>query len=180
MSSLWALPARFHNAAQLFSSKLKVLRRGLKLWSKSLSNLSQLISNSSWVLALLDGLEDQRPLCLVERNFRRILKAHLLKLLEAKRTYWKQRATIRWVQFGDENSKFFQSIASSTFRRNHIAHLYLDDGSCISDHAQKAAILWTSFKARLGVSEVNDMHFNLDSLVSPVDSNLLANLDRLF
>lgn len=126
---------------------------------------------------MLDGLEDQRPLCLVERNFRRILKAHLLKLLEAKRIYWKQRATIRWVKFGD---KFFQSIASSTFRRNYIAHLYLDDGSCIFDHAQKAATLWASFKARLGVFEVNNMHFNLDSLVSSVDSDILANLDRVF
>lgn len=124
VSSLWKVHSRYLNAAQLISSKFKVLRRGLKFWSKSLSNLSQLISNSSWVLALIDGLEDQRPLCLVERNFRRILKTHLLKLLEAKRIYWKQRATIRWVKFGDENSKFFQSIASSSFRRNSIAHLF--------------------------------------------------------
>lgn len=177
VSSLWNLPYHQHNAAQAISYKFKVLRRGLKLWSKHLSNLSNLISNSSWVLALFDGLEDQRPLYLVERNFRRILITHLMKLLQAKRIYWKQRATIHWAQFGDENLKFFQSIASSTFRRNYIAHLYLDDGSCISGHAQKEGVLWNSFKARLGVSEVKDMHFNLESLVSPADSDILANLD---
>lgn len=73
VASLWSCHPRFNNVAQILTFKLKLLRRGLKLWSKKLSNLSRLIENTSWVLALLDELEDQRPLCLVERNFRRIL-----------------------------------------------------------------------------------------------------------
>jgi hypothetical protein len=73
------------------SGKLKVLRRGLKAWSQELSKLNKLINNSSYVLALLDGLEEQRTLSLIERNFRQLLKSHLLDLLEAKRVYWKQR-----------------------------------------------------------------------------------------
>jgi hypothetical protein len=50
--------------------------------------------------ALLDGLEDQRPVDRIEFNFRKLVKKHLAALLEAKRIYWKQRATIRWVKFG--------------------------------------------------------------------------------
>jgi hypothetical protein len=84
------------------SGKLKVLRRGLKAWSQELSKLNKLINNSSYVLALLDCLEEQRTLSLIERNFRQLLKSHLLDLLETKRVYWKQRVTIRWVKFGDE------------------------------------------------------------------------------
>jgi hypothetical protein len=34
---------------------------------------------------MLDGLEDQRPLSIIERNFRAALKKHTLNLLEAKR-----------------------------------------------------------------------------------------------
>jgi hypothetical protein len=34
-----------------------------------------------------------------------------------------QRATIRWVKFGDENTKLFHSIATHNFRMNHIATL---------------------------------------------------------
>jgi hypothetical protein len=41
---------------------LKQVREGLKVWSKNLSKLRKLIYNYNWVLMLLDGLEDQRPL----------------------------------------------------------------------------------------------------------------------
>jgi hypothetical protein len=73
-----------------------------------------LINNTRFVLALLDGLEEQRPLSVIERKFRKQLKVNLINLLEAKKVYWKwkQRSTIRWVRFGDENTKLFQAIAT--------------------------------------------------------------------
>jgi exonuclease III len=84
----WNLLMHRDNHALILSGKLKVLRRGLKAWSKELSKLNKLINNSSYVLALLDGLKEQRPLSLIERNFRKQLKTHLLNLLEAKIIYW--------------------------------------------------------------------------------------------
>jgi hypothetical protein len=59
-------------------------------------------------------------------------------LLEAKRIYWKQRNTSRWVVFGDENSSLFQAMATYSMRRNFIGSLTLEDGSVISDHEKKA------------------------------------------
>jgi hypothetical protein len=96
-------------------AKLKTLRRGLKAWSRELSKLNKLIDNSSYVLALLEGLEEHWPLSIIERNFRKQLNIHLLNLLEAKRVYWKQRSTICWVKCGDENTKLFHSIATKKF-----------------------------------------------------------------
>lgn len=116
----WESNPFYSNMAKTISGKFKQLIKGLKSWSKGLSNLNKLINNCSWTLALLDGLEDQRVLSLVESNFRKLVKAHLQKLLEAKRIYWKQRSTIRWVKFGDENTKLFQTMATHTFRRNSI------------------------------------------------------------
>lgn len=117
------------------------MRVGLKAWSKELSKLSKLINNCNFVLALLDGLEDQRPLSRLESAFRRIVKHHLCALLEAKRTYWKQRNTARWVRFGDENTSLFQAMATYSYRRKFISSLTLEDGSCVSDHEQKASAL---------------------------------------
>jgi hypothetical protein len=84
------LPTHQGNAALVISAKFKSLHRGLKAWSRELSKLNKLINNSNFVLALLDGLEEQRPLSIIESNFRKLLKCHLISLLEAKRTYWKQ------------------------------------------------------------------------------------------
>jgi hypothetical protein len=106
----------------ILSGKLKVLRRGLKAWSQEISKLYKLINNSSYVLALLDGLEEQRTLPLIERNFRQLLKSHLLNLLEAKRVYWKQRATIRWVKFEDENTKLFTLLPHRNLEEIALPH----------------------------------------------------------
>jgi hypothetical protein len=121
-------------------------KKGLKAWSKELSKLNKLINNNSYVLALLDGLEEQRDLSLIGRNFRKHLRAHLLHLLESKRVYWKQCSNIRWVQFGDENTILFHSVATQKFRRNYISTLQTSDGLSVTDHEHKAALLWNSFK----------------------------------
>jgi hypothetical protein len=135
---------------------------------RELSKLNKLINNCSWVLALLDGLEDQRPLSQVEHNFRNIVKNHLQKLLDAKRIYWKKRSTVRWVKFGDENTKLFHAMAIHSLRRNSISTLMNDDGLLVSDRGLKAGILWQSFKDRLGVSEFCEILFQLSDLISAV------------
>jgi hypothetical protein len=73
---------------------------------------------------LFDELEDARLLSLIESNFRKIVKKHLSQLLEVKRIYWKQRATLRLVKFGDENTKVFQAMTTHSNRRNSIAELH--------------------------------------------------------
>lgn len=103
----WNNSPVFANAAKNLSSKLKHVRAGLKTWSKKLSNLNMLIYNYNWVVLLMDGLEDQRPLSILESVFRGMVKTHQASLLESKRTYWKQRNTVRWVILGGENSSFF-------------------------------------------------------------------------
>ena len=85
--------------------------------------------NSEWVLLLLDGLEEQRPLCDVENSLRNLVKIHIAKLLETKRTYWKQRNTIKWVKLGDENSKVFQAMASISHKKNSIGSLTIPGGT---------------------------------------------------
>jgi hypothetical protein len=84
----------------------------------------------------MDGVEDAQPLSLVEKNFREMVKAHLAKLLEARRIYWKQRATVRFVKFGEENTKVFQALFTYTKRKNHISWLQLANGNCVIHHSE--------------------------------------------
>jgi hypothetical protein len=102
-----------------------------------------------------------------EKNFRKILKQHLARLLEYQNAYWKKRCTIRWTKFGDENTKFFHSIATKRHRRNYISTLTAADGNIANDHAAKEEIFFQSFKERLGSSEQPQMLFDLQALIQP-------------
>jgi hypothetical protein len=75
---------------------------------------------------------------------------------------------VRWVKFGDENSKLFEAMVTHSFRRNYISSLLLEDGSSVSDHKLKAGLLWRSFKDRLGFSEFIRFLFDLIALIQAV------------
>jgi hypothetical protein len=77
-----------------------------------LSKLKQLIKQCNSVLSTLDKLEENRPLYPPEFNFRKILKKHILKLLQNQKEYWRKRYTLRWTKFGDESTKKFHAAAT--------------------------------------------------------------------
>jgi hypothetical protein len=97
----------------------------LKFWSKSISRLSICIDNTNKAIFELDKLEDSRHLSAPEANFKKILKMHLARLLNYQNIYWKKRCTIRWTKFGDENTKFFHSMATERYRRKNMLLLSL-------------------------------------------------------
>jgi hypothetical protein len=129
VSSSWAKPTHKPNSAANINAKFKRLRYDLKFWSRSISRLKVCIENTNNALMEIDKLEDCRSLSGPESNFRKILKKHLAKLLEYQNAYWKKRCTIRWTKFGDENTKFFHSLATERYIRNAISALTSEDGS---------------------------------------------------
>lgn len=152
---------------------MKQVRAGLRKWSKSFSKLNKLIYICNWVLLLMDGLEDQRPLSNLEKAFRKLVKGHHASLLEYKRIYWRQRNIVIWLKLGDENTSFFHSMATIYHKRNFIVSLGRADGHAVIEHGQKANLLWTAFKNRLGVSEYSGISYNLSTVLTE------HNLDHL-
>lgn len=164
VQSIWNAPCHASSSVSVISKKLKRLRKCLKSWSKKLSRIELLIRKSSAVVSLLDRLEECRPLTSVESNFRGIMKRHIIRLLSHKTEYWRKRCTIRWVIFGDENSRFFHSVATRNHKRNAIPQLRDAAGNLADSHSDKAAILWSVFKSRMGSSFSLSMHFDLSQL----------------
>jgi hypothetical protein len=95
VANSWNKPTYKKNSAANLNAKFKRLRHDLKHWSKSISKLTICIENTNKALLELDNLEDRRALSIPERNFRFILKKHLLNLLDYQRQYWKKRCTVR-------------------------------------------------------------------------------------
>jgi hypothetical protein len=87
-------------------------------------------------------LEEFRDLSLVEWNFRNLLEDKLISLLKQQKAYWKQRGAIKWVTLGDASTKFFHAQATIKYRRNLITQLQDENGSVVTEHGNKANLIW--------------------------------------
>ena len=157
----WPQSTQLHDAAKSITAKFKNLRKTLKDWSHTLSNLKETIERVKLVLDLLNFLEEFRDLSLVEWNFRVILEDNLVSLLKQQKSYWKQRGQIKWVTLGDASTHFFHAHATMKYRRNLITYLANDNGDLVYDHESKAELLWQSFKERLGTSNFTGIQLDL-------------------
>jgi hypothetical protein len=72
---------------------------------------------------------------------------------------------VKWVTLGDANTKFFHSHATVKFRRNLITQLINEQGQVVSDHTEKATLIWESFKERLGTSNFTNLSFDMPTLL---------------
>ncbi|XP_073363498.1 uncharacterized protein [Aegilops tauschii subsp. strangulata] len=144
------------------------MRFALKKWQKGLSHIKTLIEKCNWVILWLDNLEDFRSLFRTESNFRKLVKMHHEHLLHLQFIYWKKRCTIRYIKVGEENSKFFQAMATERYRKNSIASLQLSDETVSSDHGMMAKEFLEIFKSRMGTVKPILMGNDILSLISRV------------
>jgi hypothetical protein len=79
---------------------------------------------------------------------------------------------------GNENTKFFHTVTTQSYRKNIITSLKSDDGVNIYNHDQKAAIIWDSFNNRLGINQDIEKFFNLEQQI--VTKHNLDHLDTPF
>ena len=132
------MPSRKSSAAGSISAKFKALRVALKKWHVNLSKIKALIADCNTVILYFDGLEELCSLTQPELNFRRIVKLHLEEILHLQFIYWKQRCTILFIKIGEENSKFFQAMATERYRKNTISSIKNAAGDVVSNHQQLA------------------------------------------
>lgn len=165
----WSVPVTCSDPAKIIMARFKNLRRVLRSWQAHISSLSLLIINVKLLINFMEVLEEYRDLSLQEWNFKALLNENLTSLLNQQKIYWKQRGNLKHIEFGDGNTKFFHANATIKFRRNSISSLQGPSGEQAFDHSNKAAILWKSFKDRLGISELSSIEFDLQQLLTVSD-----------
>lgn len=102
---------------------------------------------------MIDHIEEARPLFLAEFNLRTLVRAAALEHGKQLAIFWRQRSKFRSCKLGDENTKFHHMAATVQWRRNQIQALQAADGSLVSDHASKAAILHAFYSGLLGQAD---------------------------
>lgn len=84
---------------------------------------------------------------------------------------------MRWVNLGDENTSYFQAMATNNHRKNFITSLTVTRGDVVTDHDLKASVLWEAYKNRLGLSDFSGISYNLEG---PLQSHNVEHLDENF
>jgi hypothetical protein len=116
---VWNSGIRASNSVAKVTAKLKLLRRVLNKWAKRLSQIKKQIHESNLVIAVMDRLEENRPLFLQERNFRQIIKNRIQNLFKYQKEYWRKMYTVRWTKLGDENTSFFSCSSNRKIYNQH-------------------------------------------------------------
>lgn len=161
----WNVPTNQNDAAKVITTKFQNLRRVLKVWRSTVSNLSTAISNIKCINEFLDILEELRDLAIHEWNFRELLNQQLISLLHQQKIYRQQRGKIKRVKFGDGNTKFFIANATIKFNKNSITSMEDSEGIQHFSHDSKAQLLQNSYKDRLGTFEFNNIMFDLSDFI---------------
>jgi hypothetical protein len=144
VQAAWNTNVRASNSATRLSAKLKHLRRVLRRWAKGLSRLREQIISCNDTLLVLDKLEENRPLFVQERNFRSILKRHILKLLQWQKEYWKKDI---------DGQNWVMRVLSSFMLQPQRG----SESTPLPVWTQKMAVLlWEEYKNRLGCSTHTD------------------------
>lgn len=95
------------NASQIFALKLKALKKRLIAWNKSSGDsLKANLEVCKEKINELDWLEEECNLLCDERGIRNGLRK-AFQLLVLEEIFWKQRARLRWLEEGDQNTIFF-------------------------------------------------------------------------
>lgn len=113
--------------------------------------MSQRETDYKLVIALLNSIEESRPLSRLELVLRQIIVALLSRTVKEKLIHWKQRSKVRAAIEGDENTRFFHACASQRLCHNKIQILE-QDGIELSGHEHKARLLFEFYRSLLGVS----------------------------
>ncbi|PKU61395.1 integrator complex subunit 11 [Dendrobium catenatum] len=135
--------ASFPRVWQLVSEKWRVPDTGSeasKLNKKCQRTLKALFFWSKNKFKMLNKLHDEldKEICVLQEVQAESLlyKVQLLNsTLGQLSTWWRQRAKVKWIEEGDDNTRFFHSMASTRRRSNLIDHMKLPDGQMVSDQA---------------------------------------------
>jgi hypothetical protein len=113
--------------------RLKEAKRELERWRRAPINDYAVGREAVWSFKV-DRLEDQIDM------------------------YWRQRAHINWLQFGDRNTSYFHNACSERKRRNRIGNLKKDDGGWVVNEKEKMEFITNHFVQlfRAGVDGIEE------------------------
>ena len=124
-----------------WQNKIRRLRQHLRGWAKHTAGAYR--KEKKRLLALLDDLDkkaENAPLSDQDINLKHYLKERLVLLLREEEIKWYERAKVKTLLEGDDNTRFFHLVANGKHRKQHIYKLENDQGVVVGDDQLKSHI----------------------------------------
>jgi len=125
---------RAKDAAEVWSIKIKRVKKVLKGWGMSLKGHTSTKMFYKKSCAVLKKMKRMGVFLLPYWKDKRFIQTELLRLF-AEELYWHKRSNLNWLLEGDNNTGFFHRIAKGKKRKNTIFSLE-DSDSIIKEHNQ--------------------------------------------
>ncbi|XP_042482726.1 uncharacterized protein LOC122063090 [Macadamia integrifolia] len=131
--SEWILGAPIY----VLVNKLKKLKGVIRDWARStFPHLDRVLEEANRVLAQIQEQIDTKGMDDQLYALEAMAKTTLIKVMENHEKMWAEKARIRWLKFGDRNSKFFLLSTKMRRNKNTIKSLKKQDGSMVDDPIQ--------------------------------------------
>jgi hypothetical protein len=137
----WASITSGSNPMEVWQNKIRHLRQFLRGWAKNLCGSYK--TEKEHFLSIIDFLDckaESAPLDEDERRALRSAQDAIAKLRRDEESKWAQRAKVKHVQEGGENTKYLHLIANGKHRRKKIFQLEQDEGTIVGGENLKVYI----------------------------------------
>jgi hypothetical protein len=151
----WSSISGGNSPIEVWQYKIRHLRQFLRGWAKNSSGSYKI--EKEHLLNIIDTLDckaESTPLNEDERRALRDAQDAIAKLCRDEESKWAQRAKVKHVQEGGENTKYFHLIANGKHRRKKIFQLEQDEGTIIGQENLKNYIS-EYYKALFGAPKFN-------------------------
>jgi hypothetical protein len=124
--------------ATKLNHRLRMIRAATRAWLKDRMGQKTIRFNIIHTIQYFNAIEEWRNLTDYEFAFRTVCSEELLRINSAESNHSKRRAKIKWCKLGDENTKFFHSMATYRYRKNKMKVLCLDQQEFFDDPSKQA------------------------------------------
>jgi hypothetical protein len=176
----WSLVPTVDNPIINWQNKIHHLRQYLRGWARELSGKYKIERDRlNFIIDSLDKKSETTILCDAEREALKIANDEIATLRRVEESKWAQRAKIKHIQEGGNNTKYFHLIANGKHRRKKIIQLEQEEGTIIGQENLKKYIT-KYYKSLFGapatsnVSLVEDLNDDIPQLTQEENNILTA------
>jgi hypothetical protein len=138
-----------------WQNKVRHLRQFLRGWARNLNG--EYKKEKEKLLSIIDTLDikaESVPLTRAEREKKKEAGDRLAKMRRDEESKWAQRAKVKYIQEGGNNTKYFHLIANGKHRKKKKIQLEQDEGTIVGE-ANLRVFIREYYKKLFGQPEPN-------------------------